>query len=292
MTQNYFFKDRSGAQNGPVSFLELLTLIKAGRIAPDCLVWSEGGEPRQAGSIEELFDVFQSKASFAVPEGSGPLAPSLPAWGLFWRVIVYCLGLALIVPAPWAGEWFYGWIADRIVLPGGKRLFLETSVGECWYIFAGIGLAAIAPLFFHDKQTHAVVQMIASLASLFVGFLLIGWFARSLRSEDGALHVAFEGGFLAFFGWNLLIAFSFVTIVGWAWVIKYMMRWICRETRGSRQFEFVATGWSILWRSIVAVFGSMLVVTIPWIMIWIYNWYISQIVVTPAAAAVGQRAAA
>jgi hypothetical protein len=290
MTKNYFYKDRAGAQNGPVSFLELLTLIKTGRIAPDCLVWNDSGAPRQAGSIEELFDVFQSKASFAVPAGSGPLAPNLPAWGLFWRAVVYSLGLALIVPAPWAGKWFHGWIAERICLPNRKRLFLETSLGACWFIFVAIGLAAIAPPLFHG---HSGVQIIANLVSLFAGFLLTGWFSRSLRSEDGALNVAFQGGFLPYFGWCLLIGLSLVTIIGWAWVVKYWMRWIFRETRGSHSFEFVATGWDILWRTLVVILGCMLIVTIPWLVAWIYNWYISRIVVTPdVTMAAEQRVAA
>ena len=50
MAWNYYFKDRPGAQNGPVSLEELVTLAKSGRVPPEGLVWAEGGEPQAAAS--------------------------------------------------------------------------------------------------------------------------------------------------------------------------------------------------------------------------------------------------
>ncbi len=286
MTWNYFFKDRSGAQNGPVSLDELAALTLQGRLAPDCLVWAEGGEPAAAAAFPVLAQAFRQKPGFAPASGTGPLQADLPAWGLFWRGVVYVVGVAMVVPAPWAGRWFYNWFAGRIALPNGRRLFLESSIGACWLIFAGIGLAAIVPDFFRHTDAYPYARLASGLSSEALAFLLVGWFSRSLRSEDGALDIGFGGGFWAYLGWDLLMVLSLVTVVGWAWVARSKMRWICRHAGGSHQFEFVASGWQILWRTFAMLLGSALVVTIPWLMRWYLSWCIAQIVAAPGAASV------
>ncbi len=282
MAENYFYKGRSGDENGPVFFDELAALAKSGRIAPDCLVWREGEAPVPAASMAGLAAAFQASAAGA-PDG-GPLRPSAPVWGLFWRGLVFVFGVLLIVPAPWAGKWFYGWLTRQIALPNGRRLFLETAVGECWYIFVGLAIAQIAPRLVFDADAILWVFAVSWIAVQLFKFLLIGWFSRALRSEDGATHVRFQGGFLPYLGWSVLIVLSLATIVGWAWVTKYQLRWICASTRGSHRFEFVASGWDLLWRVLALVFGGMLVLTIPWLLRWYANWFISQIVATPEAA--------
>ena len=75
---------------------------------------------------------------------------------------------------------------------------------------------------------------------------------------------------------------SFVTIIGWAWVIKFTMQWICRNVRGTARFEFTATGLSVLWRTLVFALLSALVIPIPWILRWYTTWYISQVSVVNA----------
>lgn len=82
---------------------------------------------------------------------------------------------------------------------------------------------------------------------------------------------------------------SFVTIIGWAWVVKYMMQWLCRSVRGPLQFDFVASGLEILWRTLVFLLLCMLVIPIPWMIQWYANWMISQIVVVaPGSTAAGR----
>ncbi len=284
MAWNYYYKDRAGGQNGPVSLEELAALARAGRMAPDCHVWAEGGEPGRADKIPALAEAFQSLPGAAASSGSGPLQPELPVWGLFWRSIAASIGIAFVIPAPWAGLWFYRWITGRIALPNGRPLFLQSSVNQCWPIFVGLGLVGAALGFVEPTPTGETVAGVLLIFHAVLAFLLTRWLSRAVRSEDGALKVSFEGGFWTFLGWSVLFLFAVETIIGWAWILKLMMRWICRQTMGTHQFEFVGSGVSILWRSFAAALGCAFILPIPWMIRWYTRWFISQIVVTPAAA--------
>jgi hypothetical protein len=289
MPGNYFFKDRSGAQNGPVSLEELATLARTGRLAPDCLVWGDGIEPAPASAFDALATAFRdSPIAAAAAAGRGPLEPYFPVWGLFWRSLVYGLGLALIVPAPWAGLWFQRFIAEHVALPGGRRLHLESTVGQSWWIFAGLGLAADMNSVSSGSQAQAYASLIGFALSLWLTVRLLDWFCRSLRAEGGGLSLAFGGEFYAYLGWTLLLIVSTVAVIAWAWVLKYMFRWVCSKIGGTHRFEFVGTGFDLLWRTLAVALALAFVIPLPWAMRWFQNWFVSQIVVTPAAASVAQ----
>ena len=104
-----------------------------------------------------------------------------------------------------------------------------------------------------------------------------------MTTEDGSLKLTFEGGYLPYIGWNILLGLSVITIIGSAWVGKYMMKWISRNVRGTTDFDFTATGLAILWRTVVAVLLSILIIPIPWIMRWYARWMFSQVSVVKAA---------
>jgi len=293
MTWNYFFKDRSGDQNGPVSFDELIAVARSGRLAPDCLVWPEGGEPKAARDIPELAAVLSTPAPMtALAPGAGPMRADFPVWEMFWRSLVAGLGFLLVIPAPWAMLWFYRWLMGRISLPNGVRLVLESGLARPAALFIGLVLTTLVPAVYgaiHGGDPGAAprgdvqaVQMLGSLAQVLVSLLILRWLVGSVRSEDGALRVAFYGGFWAFFGWNLLLVLSMVTIIGWAWVMRFQFRWICRNVVGSHVFEFTGEGLELLWRTLVLVFGCILILPIPWLVAWYYNWIVTQITAAPA----------
>jgi len=318
MAWNYYYKDRAG-QNGPVSLDELVALARAGRIAPYCHVWAEGGEPGRADKIPALAEAFQSFTGQA-SSGNGPLQTDLPVWGLFWRSFVASIGIAFVIPAPWAGLWFYRWLAEHVALPGGRPLSLESSLSQCWYIFAGMGLAGSLGHFLpHDQpQELLVAQIIVLVPIAWLSVRLVDWFCRALRVESGGLSLAFEGGILPYFGWilmlellpevsafvylgafavmfintawaffgaMLLLAVSISALIGWPWVLKYQMRWLCSKVVGTHAFEFVGTGWNLLWRLFVVLFAFSFLLPAPWALRWFVEWFVSQIVVTPRAAA-------
>jgi hypothetical protein len=286
MAGDYFFKDRAGAQNGPVSLDELLALARAGRLDAEDAVWAGGGAPAPAEKIPELATALRDARLRAAASGVGPLQSCLPVWGLFWRSIVASFGISLVFTAPWAGLWFYRWFAGRVALPNGVRLFLQGDVGQCWPIFVGFGLIGLGLGLVNQSPTGQAVAGALLLINAGLSFALTGWFSRALRSEDGSLKVSFEGGFWTFFGWSVLFLFAVETIVGWAWILKLMLRWICSQTRGTHRFEFKGAGLGILWRTFAAALGCVFILPIPWMIRWLSAWFISQIVVTaPAASA-------
>jgi hypothetical protein len=75
-----------------------------------------------------------------------------------------------------------------------------------------------------------------------------------------------------------------VTIIGWAWVLKFFLRWVCRNISGTVNFDFVGTGWGILWRIIVVILASIFVIPIPWLLRWFTVWLLAQVRVENLAA--------
>ena len=284
MAANYYFKDRAGAQFGPVSLEELVALARAGRLAAEDAVWAEGGSPAPAGAVPELAAAFRDVRLRSSATGVGPPQSFLPVWGLFWRSIVASLGISLVFAAPWAGLWFYRWFAGRLALPNGVRLFLQGDIDQCWPIFVGFGLIGLGLGLVNQNPTGEAIAGVLLLVNAGLSFALTGWFSRALRSEDGSFKVSFEGGFWTFIGWSVLFLFAVETIIGWAWILKLMLRWICFQTVGTHEFEFTGTGLGILWRTFAAALGCAFILPIPWMIRWLCSWFLSRIVVTPAAA--------
>jgi len=76
----------------------------------------------------------------------------------------------------------------------------------------------------------------------------------------------------------VLMMISFITIIGWAWVITAWMRWNCRNVAGThREAVFTATGLEMLWRSVVLAFACAFIIPIPWMLGWYARWYTSKV---------------
>ena len=70
---------------------------------------------------------------------------------------------------------------------------------------------------------------------------------------------------------------SFLTIIGWAWVVTAWTRWICRNISGTRrEIIFNASGLEVLWRTVVLIIACAFLIPIPWVMRWYATWIVSQ----------------
>jgi hypothetical protein len=109
--------------------------------------------------------------------------------------------------------------------------------------------------------------------------MVIRWLVSNLSSSGVQLPIAFKGSVFAFIGWTLALTFSIVTIIGWAWVTTAFLRWTCRNISGTRrEVAFDGSALGVLWRTIVWVIGTMLVIPIPWVLRWYAAWYTSQVI--------------
>ena len=304
MAGAYYYVDDSGQQRGPVPADEIVGLIRRGMARAETLVWTAGmSEWAQADSLPAFASIFAGAPSplRARAALAGPLTGVFPAWGLFWRSIVFGLGIILVIPAPWAGVWFYKWFASHVVLPGDRPLRLQASVGGIWWLFVAMGaLQWISqPIFralgrfvasqdannFDARLWFAMagVWFVMLVVNLLLAWALIRWFCAHLTTDDGATKLAFKGSVLGLFGWYVLGALSAVTVVGWAWVAKFFYRWLAAKAEGAPRFACRVSGLAILWRTMLFALGSIFIIPIPWLARWYVNWTISQFSVEPAA---------
>jgi hypothetical protein len=291
MADAYYYVDDSVQQQGPVAADEIIGLIRRGTVRAETLTWTAGmSDWARADAVPAFALAFaaappplRQRAAAVASTPVGLLTGAFPAWGLFWRSVVLALGIIFVLPAPWAGVWFYKWFASKVILPGGRPLRLQGQVGEIWWLFVGFGLAQwIGP------TLDAALDVrwggaLSSLLGVVFGWALVGWFCAHVETEDGAMKIAFTGGVLPYIGWSLLVAVSFVTVIGWAWALKYFLRWICARIEGAPHFAFNAGGFAILWRALVFSLCSILVIPIPWLLKWYGNWMISQFSAEPEA---------
>lgn len=208
---------------------------------------------------------------------TGTLRASVPVWPLFGRWLLLIIGQVLVIPAPWTTTGFYKFLCEHIALPDGRRLRFAGQPGDIWYVL--VGLAAMT--WFHQLP-YSWASLAASLATWFLMVPLLRWFCASLRTEDDRLRLSFDGEALAFVGWNILFIVSIITIVGWAWVLRAMIQWLCRNVRGTAAFTFNATGLSVLGHTLLMALLCMFIIPIPWALRWYIEWFASEFSVSEA----------
>jgi hypothetical protein len=313
----YYYLDSARNQQGPVPGADIARLIRSGTISRDTLMWYPGmADWRPAGQVSEFASLFGGPASpTRPPQGAPPpmrgapqqaygqmaptaaaqggsagptdaLVPNFPVWGLFWRVLVFGFFAAFLIPAPWCVAALYRFVIGQTSLPDGRRLTFAGTGADIWYLFIGPLLAAIVvAILAKFVPLLGLLDLLVYLFFFFVvPYLMIRWVVDKVGTEDGSMKLAFQGSIWGLIGFHVLLFLSYITIIGWAWVAAAMQRWICRNVSGTHRFEFAGTGLEILWRTLVFILLSYLIIPIPWMMRWYYAWFVSQIRVTHDAA--------
>ena len=281
MSNRSWFFASQGQQHGPYPEAQLREFIASGTVTADTLVWTEGMTGWQkAGEIPGLLS--GGSGPPAVPHSGGPVTsaggygrplsiePGL--WALLGRSLLYMIGLLLVIPAPWAATGFYRWMVSCLRVPDRPNLAFTGRVGDIWYVFVLLGLLSYAGFSGVPYLEYIVIPVDALLS-----WMTVRWIAANLSSNGERLPVEFKGSALGYVGWYLLMYISVITIIGWAWVITAWMRWNCRNVSGTRrEIVFNATGWQMLWRTLLFGFGSALLLPLPWLLRWYTRWYVSQ----------------
>ena len=221
---------------------------------------------------------------------AGSLRPDYPALPLLGWIALSVVGQILIVPSPWTTPRFCRFLCEQAILPNGRRFGFTGGPRNVWYITIGLGLLVLLPeaalqatdLADAGPALLVLLLIVFSIVDWCLSLALIHWFVAHVQSDDRRLSLRFGGSLLAFFGWQILMALSLFTVIGWAWVTSRYMRWLCRSVRGNAAFDFTGSGLAILWRTVVFVALCSLILPIPWMLRWLVAWYVSRVTVAPA----------
>ena len=219
-------------------------------------------------------------AGYAGSPAGGHLSIDFGIVDFAWRFIVMLIGTILVIPYPWVLVWFITWFVPCISVPGRSNLSFEGNAMTIvpWY-FGAIVVALV--VYYLDIQVLHFAVNIMEIALL---WLFLRWYVANIASNGQLLGLSFSGTVWAFVGWNILLAVSFITIIGWAWVYTAQMRWFYRNIQGTRrEVTFTGTGLEFLWRAIVAGIASIFIIPIPWMYRWFGRWLASQTVLVERA---------
>ena len=287
MSNRSWFFAAGGQQQGPYPEAQFRDLIARGHVNAQTLVWCEGMAGWQkAGEVPEL--MAGGGAPPAVPQGGvvmgaggyggggyaasgGALSVDLPLWSFFGYCVLLAIGQLLVIPAPWTATAYYRWITPRFNVPGRPNLAFTGQVGDIWYVL--IGLALLGYVGIVDNR----IELIGVVLQAALSWMLMRWAFSHLSSNGQPLPIAFKGSVWGFIGFQVLMVVSFITVIGWAWVISFWLRWICRNIAGTqREVVFNGSGLDVLWRTIVFAIGCGFIIPIPWVIRWYTQWYVSQ----------------
>ncbi|HWX06113.1 MAG TPA: DUF4339 domain-containing protein [Bradyrhizobium sp.] len=282
MSERSWFFASQGQQQGPYPEAQLREFIVTGTVNAETLVWTDGMAGwLKARDIPGLLGGASGPPTVPQPGGAlvaaggqvgVPLSIEVGIWSLLGRSLLFVIGLLLVIPAPWTATGFYRWMASRVRVPGRPNFGFTGQVGDIWYVFVAIGLITYAGLTGISYLPYLLIPVQAYLS-----WMAVRWIAANLSSNGVRLPMAFNGSALGYIGWYLLMYISVITIIGWAWVITAWMRWICRNVSGTRrEIGFNATGWGMLWRTVLFSLGCGLLIPIPWVLRWYTAWYVSQ----------------
>ncbi|MGJ4941093.1 DUF4339 domain-containing protein [Bradyrhizobium sp. HKCCYLS1011] len=277
MSNRAWYYAAQGQQQGPISEEQLRDFVARGVVNADTLVWTEGmagweKAGRIPGLISDVADQSPALPPDFAADSEGPLSVELDLWTFLGWAVLFVIGAAFIIPAPWTATYFYRYVIERIHVPGRGFLAFTGQPLDIWYVFIGLGV-----LSYVGTSHRAIVELLALVGQAFLSWMVIRWLAANVVADKRPAEIRFEGSPLAYVGWYVLMIVSTITIIGWAWVIPAWMRWICRNIQGTRrEIIFTASGLEVLWRTIVFALGCAFIIPIPWVLRWYTQWYVSQ----------------
>jgi len=289
MSNRSWFFASQGKQQGPYPEAQLREFIANGTVTAETLVWSEGMTGWQkVGDIPGLLagasgpPPVPQRGGLSVSGGTATgqsLSVDFSIWALLGRALLFLIGFLLVIPAPWTETSFYRWFVERLRVPQRPDPGFTGKPGDIWYVFVIQGLCSYAG--FSDSYLPLIVIPLEA----FLSWMTIRWIVANLSSQGPHLALTFAGSPWAYLGWYVLLYVSVITIIGWAWVTTAWIRWICRNIAGTRRtILFNASGWQVLWRTLVFALAAAFIIPIPWAMGWYARWYVSQFVLVERTA--------
>lgn len=198
--------------------------------------------------------------------------------GSLGYTVLYFILFLVIIPAAWGAAALIRWGATQIERADGGQLRFNGRGGQVWPLFIALLILAILP------QCAQTVSGQKSLGTLLLATLVLlplvaavklaiyRWIIGNLRCAPGG-QARLTASYLGYLGWLVILNASFFTIIGWAWVVTAVLRWLAGSVQGDYGLEFVGTGWGLLWRAVLWAVGILFVIPIPWVLRWAYSWF-------------------
>lgn len=208
-------------------------------------------------------------------------------WGLLYVVLAL-----FVLPVAWGAVALYRWFVRNLSFSDGTRASFEGRGGQVWGYFVIAILLGFVPQLsraVEDPEASLFVSVGLLILLLPIGaavyLKIIRWFFSSIRLSCGT-NLNFKGSYGSYLGWLLLIILSAFTIIGWAWALVAMLRWVCRNIEGAdNQLVFIGSGWGFLWRSFLAALASFFIIPTPWMAVWIVRWFTRNMLVRQSPSA-------
>lgn len=191
-----------------------------------------------------------------------------------WLILAWILSAILAIAGVWIFEGACRWFCRHLRFSDDARAGFSGRGGQIlgWWI-----LCVLAGLRWNIPAPEGVLLKIALwFLGLWGALNVLRWFVGhvELSSSRG---FSFFGTYVELLGWEILLTLSVLTVIGWAWVLAAMYRWMARNTRGNDiALRFHGVGLQILWRTVVAILCSIPIVTIPWVWFWYARWLVQN----------------
>lgn len=189
-----------------------------------------------------------------------------------WLTPVWILSILLAIAGAWMLAEACRWICQNLRFDDGSSARFSGRGGQIlgWWL-----LCILAGRRWDIPGSQGVCLEIALYFLGLWGVLnILRWFVSHVVSSSSP-GFSFLATFKELVGWEVLLALSVLTVIGWAWVLAAMYRWMARNTRADdRALRFHGEGLEILWRTVAAALFSIPVVTIPWAWLWYTRWLV------------------
>lgn len=303
MSDRVWFYADGGKQLGPFSESQFHDLVANGTVSDTSYVWTSGMEnwqraqdvpglmnrPRPPGPPTLAGASAGGAASMPAATGGrgpshagaeGPVSIEFGVFGLFGWVLLMTLGTVLVIPAPWAATRFYQWLVERLRVPGRPNLSFTGKVGDIWWVFILLGLSTYV-----SAVEDTWLPFLLVVLQGFLSWMILRWLTANIASNGQPLGLSFTGSVWAYIGWQIVFMLSFITIIGWAWVLAAWMRWTAGNIQGTRRpVVFVGSGLELLWRTLAFSIACVFIIPIPWVLAWYGRWYVGQFVLAQPGA--------
>jgi uncharacterized membrane protein YjgN (DUF898 family) len=204
---------------------------------------------------------------------------------VWWALVILVATLLLILPGAWALAAACRWFCRNLHFSDGTTAEFTGKGNDIfgWWLLMMVsggghyGIRVRIPI--HPLYLENVWDLAIFLVSAYAGLQILRWFVRNVRRTSGE-RFEFTGAFWEWVGRQILNALMLVTIIGWAWTVAAMYRWMAQSTRAKdAALQFHGEAVEILWRVVAAILLCCLILPIPWVWLWWTRWIVGNVTI-------------